>query len=197
MTIERGKTRPATLEGCVVRWADKVAYIGRDLEDALTVKLLRKREVPDKVRKTLGTSNREIIASLVRDIVVHSDEQDLIAVSDDVHEALNELYSFSVDRIYNSPMVTDRFKQVRRAMEFMFGEFLRLVESARGREDRRLFKDHRGVRCIEVLAEFLKRDVRAWREEKPPRLVVDFIAGMTDSFFEEAFKELFLPGGSV
>jgi len=54
----RGQSRPTTLEGCVVRWADKIAYLGRDLEDAITLKLLDEVEVPDEVKTAMGTRNR-------------------------------------------------------------------------------------------------------------------------------------------
>jgi dGTPase len=195
-SLRRRATRPATLEGCVVRVADKVAYLGRDLEDAVEVGLIKRDELPRSVSKVLGRTNRDIIARLVDDIVAHSSGQDCIALSRPMHAALNVFYKFSRKRIYESETVTRKFRQVRKAMEFVFGEFLDLAHSAKKSRDDDLFPG-RSEWCVSVFEDFLKSDVRKWRNEKPARLVLDFIAGMTDSFFIEAVEELHLPKSSV
>lgn len=176
----------------MVRWVDKVSYLGRDLEDALTVGIVKKDDVPRKVRETLGLTNREIIATLVAEIVERS-SRNSIAVGDEVHDALNTFYKFNMERIYRDDRVTRHYGQVERAMEPMFKEFLRLIEKARKRnEAAELFPD-RKEKCIEVLAAFLKDDVRSWREETAAQLAMDYIAGMTDNFFMSSLRELFFP----
>ncbi|HPD15509.1 MAG TPA: dNTP triphosphohydrolase [Planctomycetota bacterium] len=196
-SIRRGEDRPATLEGCVVRWADKVGYIGRDLEDAYAEKLVAEGELPKVVRRTLGTRNKSIIANLVRDIVTNSRDHDRISVGASVHEALNALYEFSRERIYRSETVTQRFRQIDKAMRFMFDELTSLLAAAGNRQDGDLFPDQARPWCLQVLSEFLVRDVRTWREERPEQLALDFVAGMTDSFFVSAFEELFFPRSTV
>ena len=194
---------PATLEGCVVRWADKVGYLGRDLEDAYAVGMLSENDIPKNVREVIGTSNREIIARLVGDICEHSRGNDQITVSDEVLEALNALYAFSDRSIYKSPRVQSHFEQVDTAMKLMFDRLMEMNEEARSREDGKLFPDRQrftgksGASCVDVLSEFLEDDMPTWRETKPARLVLDFIAGMTDSFFTSSFEELFLPRSAV
>lgn len=81
-------------------------------------------------------------------------------------------------------------------MEFMFAELVGLITQARDYPDEKLLADRNG-RCITVLREFLRRDVRDWRSIEPAQLAIDFIAGMTDSFFIYSFQELFLPMGTV
>ena len=98
---QRGHVQPATIEGCVVRWSDKIAYLGRDLEDALEIKQIEETSVPELVRERLGTKNREIINALIVDLVENSSNTSL-QVSNDTHEALNELYKFNMDEIYLS-----------------------------------------------------------------------------------------------
>jgi len=195
----RGQDSPATLEGCVVRWADIVAYIGRDLEDAYAVGLLKEQDIPKSVAKMLGRSNRSIIAGLVADIVAESRDKGEIRISDRTLQALRELYEFSRERIYNSPTVTRYFSQVDKAMEILFGELVELIRNAqeKGRDGNDLFPERRETWCLKVLSEFLRKDYRTWWEEKPERLALDFVAGMTDSFFIRAFEELFFPQSTV
>jgi len=191
--------RPATLEGCVVRLADVVAYLGRDLEDAMMadVSIVTKNQLPPIVRRDLGSDNRSIIGSLIGDIVANS-TGDFIALSNSGMKALLALKKFNNERIYSSPKVKERFRQIQLAMRVMFGEVAKLIAAAKkkGEKDKRLFAGNREY-WVDVLRLFLTQDIRDWRQEKPAQLAVDFIAGMTDSFFIRAFQEMFLPYGTV
>ena len=208
-STEPGGASPATLEGCVVRWADKVAYIGRDLDDAYTVGLLKQDDLPAPVKTTLGVKNRDIIHRLVQDIVDNSnvaneDEVPCIAVSSAVHDALNELAEFSKERIYECEKVRAYFGQIRKAIESLYQEIKHRIESATAQDDADLFADelrsppheHRNS-CLYVLKEFLTCEVHGWRTEATGRLALDFIAGMTDNYLISAFEELFLPRSVV
>lgn len=189
LVMERGE-KPATLEGCVVRVADKVAYLGRDLEDALSVGIVCENDIPDTVRTILGTRNGAIIGALIGDIYNNSQKRDAVCLSPRVHDALNEFYEFSKARIYQSPKVTHSFAAIGASIERMFSHLLRLITEwlSRGKGGPDLPGD--GGKCLEVLVEFLRDDVRLWREEKPAQLVIDFIAGMTDTFFMDCYEEL-------
>lgn len=187
---KRGESRPATLEGCVVRWADKVAYLGRDLEDAISVDLVKREDVPGSVKTVLGSSNREIINSLIRELCrTSSQDEDRIRVDVKVHEALNELYAFNMDRIYQANQVTKHFGQIDRAMESLFDFLLSELKSAQSERD---LSDSEWP-TLQVFGDFLNKDVRSWKDEKKEQLVMDFVAGMTDSFFNKSFAELFWP----
>lgn len=193
--------RPATLEGCVVRFADVVAYLGRDLEDAMMadVGIVTKKQIPSVVKRVLGDDNRSIMGSLIGDIVANS-KGDYIAMSDRAMKALLVLKDFNYEEIYESLKVKERFRQIHKAMGFMFGEIVMLIADAQknGVDDKGLFAGRRDKEnWVEVLYLFLTEDIQDWRQEKPAQLAVDFIAGMTDSFFIRAFQEMFLPYGTV
>lgn len=166
---KRGESRPATLEGCVVRWADKVAYLGRDLEDALITKLIEEAHIPPTVKKCLGCENRLIINKLITELCNNSDlEKDEISIGEFLPNALNELKDFSIEEIYCHPRVTRHFTQV---------------------DDCRI--------ADQVLSDFLRKDIQDWDQHSPEQLAIDFIAGMTDSFFADAFTEWFVPRNTV
>ena len=189
-----GKSRPATLEGCVVRWADKVAYLGRDMEDAITLGIIQPEDVPMTVRKTLGCSNREIIGSLVRELARGRSSDDCISIDKEMHAALNEFREFNFENIYHTEEATHHFRQIDRAAKFLFEFLLDQLSKAKGDAEKLVSSPEQ---CLQIFAEFLTDDVREWKSGEEPRLVLDFIAGMTDSFFIDSFVQLFLPQSSV
>ena len=194
LSMVSGEARPMTLEGCVVRWADKVAYLGRDLEDALTLSIIRQEDIPGIVRERLGTTNREIIANLVHELALSGDERDCISIRTEMHDALNEFYQFNMKSIYQTDEATRHYKQIDRAVVFLFEFLCTRLDEADG--DIKPFESAQET-CLKIFAQFLEEDVRNWQTESAPQLVLDFIAGMTDSFFVNSFTELFLPRSSV
>jgi len=192
--ITRGEAKPATLEGCVVRWADKVAYLGRDLEDAVELGMVKRAELPKAVRDVLGDTNKKIISSLVRELVRHGTGKDCLSVGSGVHEALNAFYKFNMNAIYKSQQATRHREQISRAMESLFALLLAELNKGEGNIGKMASDPHS---CLKVFAQFLNGDIKDWQREKPAQVVIDFIAGMTDSFFVEAFTELFLPRPTV
>jgi len=94
-----------TLEGCVVRLADTISYIGRDLEDAITLKLLRREELPPEVVQHLGRTNGAIVYSLVADLITHSYDKNYVGYSPEVGGLLKGLKEFNYRRIYDNPRI--------------------------------------------------------------------------------------------
>ena len=86
---------PMTLEGCVVRISDIVGYIGRDIEDAIMLGILKKEELPKEITSVLGNNNREIINTIVTDIINNSLNKPYLLLSDDVYKALKALKNFN------------------------------------------------------------------------------------------------------
>ncbi|OHB66631.1 MAG: hypothetical protein A2V70_00780 [Planctomycetes bacterium RBG_13_63_9] len=199
----RGESLPATLEGCVVRWADKVAYLGRDLEDALNpeVGLVQEKDIPESVKKPLGLSagrhiNRHMIGRLVRELIASGKDTGTLSVPDDVHKALNELNEFNTNRIYRSEALERARDQVDRGMKLLFDSLLERLKAVHGNPNG-LIDRSEDRRVLTVFHEFLTEGAEDFAEQPQEQLVIDYIAGMTDSFFRESFNELFLPTSVV
>lgn len=172
--------KPFTLEGCVVRVCDVIAYIGRDIEDAITVKLMTRDEIPDEIAKILGNDNRSIIDILVRDLVKNSFEKPYLSFSPDVLEALQSLIDFNYKRIYFAPVKQQQDGKIEKMFRMMFEVFLDDLKTENNNS--RIYQD------FPIIGD------RIYRSNTPDaRVVVDFISGMTDDYFLNTFKELFLP----
>ena len=101
-----------TLEGCVVKIADVIAYIGRDIEDAIRLKVIKRRDIPREVRIILGSSNDKIIDILVSDLIKNSYNKDYLAFSEDILKALNDLLNFNIKRIYLNPATNTQVHKI-------------------------------------------------------------------------------------
>jgi dGTPase len=198
-TMVRGKAMPATLEGCVVRWADKVAYLGRDIDDAHIVGLVSWDDVPKSVVKYLGKTNREIIHALICDLIHNSDvRNDCIGVSREIAHALEELKTFNTENIYNSRQNERSLSAIKMATTLLYRQVIEKMQLAKNSgEPDSVLEGHsleHTPHTTQVMLEFLKKDARHhWEKSKPWRLAIDFIAGMTDTFFIRALNEYFVP----
>ena len=93
---------PMTLEGCVVRISDRFAYIVRDMEDAVRYKIFSWDILPKSITSVLGNNRDEIVNTLVNDVIRMSYNKPYIMQSQEIHEALNELYKFNYIHIYKN-----------------------------------------------------------------------------------------------
>ncbi len=161
---------PMTLEGCVVRMADTIAYIGRDLEDAIRLDVIDRSELPPDVVSMLGNTNGTIVYNLVTDIIRNSYKKPYIAFSDRVSAALKRLKDFNLDRIYLNPLIKQYSENIRQLFELLFKGYLNDLE----REDR----------SSQIFAGFLEAMSEDYvSRQRPAEIVRDFIAGMTDRYF--------------
>jgi dGTPase len=161
---------PMTLEGCIVRMADTIAYIGRDLEDAIRLGYLRRQEIPAEVVAILGDSNGTIVYTLVTDVIKNSHQREQIAFSEQVSEALKGLKLFNLDRIYLNPRTKWFSDAIRICFEHLFETYLGDIHR----------KNHASL-IFTGLLENMSGDYVDQHE--PAEIVRDFISGMTDNFF--------------
>jgi len=172
--------KPMTLEGCVVRLADTISYIGRDLEDAITLSLVRREELPPEVSGRLGRTNGAIVYSLVTDLLCHSFEKNYVGYSPEVGALLKQLKEFNYQRIYNNPRIKDQTSKIEALCQRLFQRFLE--DLAQDRRDSLIYQD------------FLASLDLAYREShQPAEIVRDFLASMTDAYFLRTSQELFFP----
>jgi dGTPase len=181
---------PSTLEGCVVRTVDRVAYPGRDMEDAITVGLITLEQVPGRARHVLGSTNGEIISTLVEDIVQQSRGRNEIALGDEVFEALKTLIEFNYHSIYLHPEVEARKDQACSILEQLWHWFLRFV--GRSERCRKVTPHDLGFAVVQRFKDHV--DAIGYDVGVPDeQIVLDFVASMTDNFALRSFEELFYP----
>ena len=161
----------ATLEGQVVRLADQIAYINHDIEDALRGGVIYPMDIPLEVSRVLGFTHGARIDALVKDAVEASRGQDAIRQSPEVGEAMAALKDFMFANVYTNPLAKG---EEGKAQELL----LRLFEHYQKNPDE-LPADFQAIR----------------QEEGVDRAECDYIAGMTDPFAVEKYKELFIPMG--
>ncbi len=161
---------PMTLEGCVVRFSDTVGYIGRDIEDAIRLGLIRRSDLPAESVDMLGDTNGKIVYSLVTDIIRTSAEQSCIAFSSEVSEAMKQLKQFNYERIYLNPRIKQHSDMIGTLFEMLFERYMEDLEQ----------ENRNSVIFTRFLAD-MSPPYQA--DHSPAEVVRDFIAGMTDNYF--------------
>ena len=164
------KYSPMTLEGCVVRISDIIAYIGRDIEDAINLGLFERENLPVDITDVLGNTNKEIVNTLILSIIENSMNKDYIEISPSVYEALMKLKKFNYKEIYAKAMTDDEYLYYQSGMSKIFDIYLDALNN----------KDYSNV----IYEIFLNKQSRDYIENTSnERIVIDFISGMTDECF--------------
>lgn len=175
--------KPFTLEACIVRLVDKIAYVGRDIEDAVRVRLIDLDDIPQTIRDVLGYTNGEIINTLVCDIIENSYDRDCIQLSREKGEALEMLINENVRLIYSADKIKRYEKTAENVMEGLFFNLLDALE-----DPERL--ENSGLKVYHKFYNFIQ-DIGYSENETKEQKVIDFIAGMTDSFALSCFEEIY------
>lgn len=178
-----GALRPMTLEGCVVRIADIIAYVGRDRQDAIAAGLLVDEDFDEGWG---GSYNSWILSHATCDIIEHSYGKDRIEMSEELFAEISRAKAENYRKIYRSSAVEcERDEVLQRAFDCMYERCLADVHS--GDESSYIFKHHI-VRLNQALSHYDKR--YDWQSD-PEQTVVDYIASMTDGYFTELATKLF------
>ena len=192
---------PATIEGCIVRLIDKVAYFGKDIEDALAAGIISETDIPSAIDRALGRTNGRIIGTCIESIIQESDGKDYIAISETYGNLMHQLIKeFNYRHIYSSPKAEGYKTQAKHTLQLLYDDLLEKITST-GR-----FKDHTLATNAPQVYKFLKaycdeycnNGASIYSKDDPDGLIaLDFIAGMTDTFAVRSFEELFVPKASV
>ncbi len=188
---------PSTLEGCLVRLVDRIAFLGRDLEDGIKAGLIKKRSVPVDIAKGLGVDNGKIIGRFVNDAITNSINKDAIQLSDEIFMLMKQLKSFNFNFIYQHPDVERKAKKGEHVLELLFIESMKILRtSERGKNRKYVCDIVKDAPCMSILFDFIKNS--NYNEETPDsRIIADYIAGMTDAFAQRSYLQLFLPSPVV
>ena len=164
-----GKGLPTTFEGRIVRIADRIAYLCHDYDDSIRAGLLSPEDVPAEVRESFGTDTSAMITSMVSDMIVTSEERGDAALSDEVLHVMDTFRAFMFEHIYHSKTLAHERAQA--------GFVLRAL------------LDHFTVYFDTLPREFIARAEKWGREQ----CVVDYVAGLTDSYAVSLFREIYIP----
>ena len=164
------KLVPMTLEGCVVRISDIIGYVGRDIEDAIMLGVLSREELPKEITDILGNTNSSIVNTIVIDIVNNSYGKDYIKMSDEVYKALIDLKQFNYDHIYIKSNTKEQIEFYTKGFNVLFSKYLSDIEN--NNENSEIYRD------------FLSTKLPIYMDNtNHKRMVIDFLAGMTDEYF--------------
>jgi dGTPase len=168
--VSPGQNMPMTLEGCLVRFCDTIGYIGRDIEDAIELNLIRREDLPPECTEMLGNTNGTIVYRLVVDLIKNGCREDRIFFSPAISETLKKLKKFNYERIYLDSVIKRGFGDIKNCYRTLFRNYLDDLRHER--------------RGSVIFIEFLDRMESHYRERNSPTAMVrDFIAGMTDDYF--------------
>lgn len=175
---------PSTLEGCVVRVCDMIAYVGKDRQDARAAKI-----IDDSVKfsnTVIGTQNAAIINNLIVDIIENSYGKDYILLSENAFNDLKTAKKENNEIIYKNPEINKLYDDI---IKPMFEElYYRLLADLKNGDKNSLIYRHH---IDSVLSDFMYRDNKDYLNEEPNDIVVDYIASMTDDYFIDLHKQLF------
>lgn len=163
-----GETDPATLEGCIVRTADRIAYVNHDVDDALRANILRREDVPAHVIETLGRHQGQRIGTLTRDMVASSADLAFIRLSPEKAQAMADLRDFLFENVYENQFAKAEDPKARRVLQSLFDYYM----------------GHAGE---------LPEEFRPSTDSELATRVCDYVAGMTDRFAVRTYQELYVP----
>jgi dGTPase len=168
---------PLTIEGAIVKIADTVSYLGRDIEDALRLGLIQSSMLP---WKGLGNSNQEFLQRVGEDILMTYKKERVLGFSEYVFQKLREIRTFNFEHIYWHPRLKSESKKIERSFEQLY---------------QLLFEDWELRREKSYLwGNFLHSRSKMYQESMTvEQHLIDYIAGMTDRYFVELYERLVVP----
>lgn len=178
---------PATLEACVMRISDIIAYLGKDRQDAQKLGLFEKE--PDFFGGKIGNTNAEIINNMIVNIVENSYGKNYLKMDKDYFEAFSQGKKENYEMIYGNVKVGKVYEEEINPM--MEEIYLRLLKDAKSHnKESVLYKHH--ISYVKKMTGYYS-DVD-YEENTPDDIVVDYIASMTDDYFVDLYKYLFPKG---
>ncbi len=166
-----GNANAVTLEGRIVHYADRIAYINHDIDDAIRAGVLLESELPRDICDRLGYSHSSRINTLVSELIEASSEEADIGLPADAESAMNDLREFMFEHVYKNPVAKGEESKARDMLLTLFDHY--------NKNPGELPDD-----CLEHLD-----------QDGLSRVVCDYIAGMTDRFAVAKFMEIYIPRG--
>lgn len=164
-----GENTAATLEGCIIKYADRIAYINHDIDDACRAGILTADSIPRKLRSTLGDTHSTRINTMVNAVIDASRDKPHISMTPEIGEAMDELRKFLFANVYLNPAAKSEEGKAQTLLISLYEYYSQNPDA---------------------MPELYRRSIDA---EGVGRCVCDFVSGMTDRYAIEKFNELFIP----
>lgn len=164
-----GSRLPETLEGQIVRFADQIAYINHDIDDAMRAGILSNQDIPTGISDILGESHKDRINTLVTNLIRHSHNTSTLSMDDEVYGAMQALRDFMFERVYKNPVAKGEESKARKILQQLYEYYIKHPE--------KLPPDFQPQLSFEGME----------------RIVCDYIAGMSDKYAMYKYEELFIP----
>ena len=179
------KLIPSTLEGCVVRISDIIAYLGKDRQDAIKLNLIEDENIFSNLE--IGNTNAEIINNITVNLVENSYGKDFLSLDENYYRALSIGKKENYRYIYEVGSVTrEYFDVIKPMMKKMYERFVKDVET--GNRDSLIYNHH--VKYLKEVNRYYESE-REYEKEDANDIAADYIASMTDDYFIDAFHFLF------
>ena len=164
-----GNNEASTLEGRIIKLADRIAYINHDIDDAIRAKILSIDDIPKALIKTLGKGHSDRINTMVTSVITESMDKPYIKMSDEISAATLELREFLFKNVYRNNLVKGEEEKAIEMLRILFDYFLK--------------------NPIEMPFIYFKNT----QHESKERCVCDYLSSMTDRYAVERFRELYVP----
>lgn len=168
---------PMTLEGCIVRISDMIAYLGRDIEDAVRLGLLKLEDIPEDITNSIGNNNKDIVNNIILDIIKNSYDKNYILLSDEVFNSIKKLKKFNYENIYYKANSKERLEEIENMFNIIFEYYLHDLNTNNINSN--------------IYSSFLNSLNDNYKNTtNNERIVIDYIAGMTDDFFINEYNNI-------
>lgn len=167
--------KPMTLEGCVLRISDVIGYIARDVEDAIRLNIITINDIPQSIIKTLGKNNREIVNTLVLDIIKNSYNKSYIKLSNNIFNELKKLMNFNYKYIYDKANTKEMILEYENMFRTLFNKYVEDLDN--NNKDSFIYKHF----INDMDKSYIKNNSNK-------RIVLDYISGMTDDYFYKQYE---------
>lgn len=163
-----GQAVAATLEGQICKFADRIAYINHDIDDAIRAGILTNEQLDSELLDILGRTSSQRLATMIEDVIISSSDSDRIQMSPRIGQAMLSLREFLFDHLYYNPIAKGEEIRAERLVQLLY-EF---------------FRDYPDQMSPEFFSDYQSHGIDS---------VKDYIAGMTDRYAVNRFKELLIP----
>lgn len=166
-----GPSIPTTLEGQIIKFADRIAYINHDIDDSLRAKIISENMIPKDCIRVLGLKHRERIDKMIRDIIINSYNKNEISMSEEIKYYTDKLRDFMFKNVYLNKKAKSEEKKAKRIIKLLYEFYLENFDEL-PKEQKDFYMD---ISCS--------------NEE----IICDYIAGMTDRYVINVYKHIFIP----